>query len=363
MRLISRSITALVTLGCLSVGMQATGQPITLAVFGDWPYSKVLLDNAGLLLNSVNADPDVSLVMHLGDIHAGSDPCTSAGIEPPIPTANPGWNRKVYDIFARFNDPLVYTPGDNEWTDCHRKRSGSSGDPLKELAALRSLFFAQPERTLGKQRRKVSSQAVDFDPAYPDDAQFAENLMWQESGIVFLTVNMPGSSNDALPWQGRFENKALQEREIAARTSADIRWMQRAFGQADKTQAKAVVLAMQADMWERYAAALGGRGLRHYTRFVKKLAALSVQFARPVLLLNGDSHHYGWDQPMADPASFTGRLHGTPAVPNLTRIIVQGATEAPAEWLKLSIDPEMPYPFSWRNVPYCSHPERQCNNW
>ena len=72
---------------------------VTVAVFGDWPYSQFLLDNANLLTNSVNADPDVSLVIHVGDIHSGSQPCTSAGILPVLPGAIPGWNQSVYFWF------------------------------------------------------------------------------------------------------------------------------------------------------------------------------------------------------------------------------------------------------------------------
>ena len=48
-------------------------KPITLAVFGDWPYSQYLLDNASLLVNSINNDTSVNLVMHVGDIHSGSN--------------------------------------------------------------------------------------------------------------------------------------------------------------------------------------------------------------------------------------------------------------------------------------------------
>ncbi len=44
---------------------------LTIAVFGDWPYNQNLLTNAPLLLNSVNSDHDVSLVIHVGDIHSG----------------------------------------------------------------------------------------------------------------------------------------------------------------------------------------------------------------------------------------------------------------------------------------------------
>src|SRR5262249_55029091 len=68
---------------------------MVVAVFGDWPYNQNLLNNAPLLINSVNADRDVSLVIHVGDIHSGSQPCTSAGILPPTPSSDPNWTRQV----------------------------------------------------------------------------------------------------------------------------------------------------------------------------------------------------------------------------------------------------------------------------
>src|SRR5438105_11609778 len=121
----------------------------TIAVFGDWPYNDLLLKNANLLIDSVNADRSVQMVIHVGDIHSGSQPCTSAGILPPIPASNPGWNQAVFQRFQQFNVPVVYTPGDNEWTDCHKVKEKSAGDPLKELAAVRGLFFNRPGITLG----------------------------------------------------------------------------------------------------------------------------------------------------------------------------------------------------------------------
>jgi len=89
-------------------------RPITVAVIGDWPYNKLLLDNADLLIDSINADVNVSRLIHVGDIHAGSMPSTSADILPPIPQSNPGYNQKVYFQFQHFNKPVIYTPSDNE---------------------------------------------------------------------------------------------------------------------------------------------------------------------------------------------------------------------------------------------------------
>ena len=336
------------------------GRPLTIAVFGDWPYNQNLLTNGPLLTNSVNADRSVSLVLHVGDIHSGSQPCTSADILPPIASSDPGWNQRVYYQFQQFKVPVVYTPGDNEWTDCHKSKEKSAGDPLKELSSVRSLFFAKPGRSLGGTEKVLLSQSLVDDSAHPTDKKFVENVMWEDARVVFATLNMPGSNNDGLPWTGVFNNPAAQAQEAQERNDADLRWLKATFDRAEARRARAVVIGLQADMWDPAAAVAGGDGLFNYTPFVKKLAELSLHFGKPVLLINGDSHLYGSDHPLADPSSAAGLIHGTPAVPNLTRITVQGSTNGPAEWLRLSIDTRSAQPFSWQNVPYCKDPLTSC---
>ena len=122
---------------------------------------------------------------------------------------------------------------------------------------------------------------------------------------------------------------------------------------AEANRTQAVLIGLQADMWDPAALVPGGDGLGGYTAFVRVLADLSVHFAKPVLLINGDSHLYGTDQPLADPHSTTGVIHTTQPVPNLTRITVQGSTNKPREWLRLTIDPRSAQVFSWENVVYC----------
>lgn len=338
-----------------------SGSAITVAVFGDWPYNNLLLKNAKLLLDSVNADPAVRAVIHVGDIHSGSQPCTSAGILPPIATSNPGWNQAVFQVFQQFRAPVVYTPGDNEWTDCHKTKEGASGDPLKELRSVRGLFFSRPGVTLGASEMDVASQAQAFDAAHRADSQFVENVMWEDEHVVFVTLDVPGSNDDTVPWTGLFANPNAQAQERTDRDAANIHWLDSAFALAERRNAKAVVIALQADMWDLSALQPGGDGLGAYTPFVGHLADVAIAFGRPVLLLNGDSHLYQMDRPLADPSSATGVLHGTQAVPNLTRITVQGSTNAPAEWLRLTIDTaRSSAPFSWTNVPYCKDPLTSC---
>jgi hypothetical protein len=342
---------------------------VTIAVFGDWPYNKILLDSAPLLINSINADRDVSLVVHVGDIHSGSQACTSAGInnyngvtplQSPIPTSAPDYNQKIFFQFQQLKPPVVYTPGDNEWTDCHKTKEFKSGAPLNELAAVRQMFFSQPGRTLGIHDRKVWSQAEFFDPAHPEDKVFVENVIWEDVHTIFVTLNVPGSNNDTLAWTNGFEKQPDHDNEVAARNAANSRWLAAAFKLAHQSHAKAVVIAIQADMWDLTALPPSGDGLNAYTPFVQQIADLTSNFGKPVLLLNGDSHLFGADHPLADPSSPTGLVHHTQAVPNLTRITVQGSTNPPAEWLKLTIDTHKPGVFSWTNVPYCANPLVSC---
>lgn len=352
------------TVGAAQASNTPRNDQVTVAVFGDWPYADkttgndYLLDNAGLLINSINSDAGVSFIIHVGDIHSGHQPCTSAGILPAISTADPGWNQDIFYQFQQFKAPLVYTPGDNEWTDCHKSKEGTSGDPLKELASVRQLFFSRPGHTLGGQDMPVWSQATKFDPAHPEDAQYVENVMWENAKIMFVTINMPGGSNnddpDLAPWTAPFTDHAAQLQEQTQRTAADIRWLHAAFQQAIYDNDKAVVISTQADMWDPEALTAGHPGLSKYQPFIDELATDSRQFARPVLLLNGDSHVYEADHPLYD-ADLVG-IYNEPLVPNLLRITVQGSTNAPAEWLRLTIDPRQPQPFSWTNVVYCPTP-------
>jgi hypothetical protein len=92
-------------------------QPSTLAVFGDSPYGVKRGDTAQFdatpaFIDSINADPNVGLVLHIGNIHSGKQYCTQA------------YDQSIFDQWKRFADPLVYTPGDNEWTDCHKPAEG-----------------------------------------------------------------------------------------------------------------------------------------------------------------------------------------------------------------------------------------------
>ena len=350
-------------------GENESANRTTIAVFGDWPYSAELLQSAPLLVDSINSDPKVRLVLHVGDIHSGSMPCTGVGLDPTPAKAVPGWNQGIFDIFQQFKDPVVYTPGDNEWTDCHKNKEFATGAPLLELAAVRNLFFPTPGVTIGGRKKKVASQALVDNHQFPGDAQFVENVLWEESRVVFVTLNVPGSNDDGLPWTGGAGNPFLDETarmaEVLGRDAANLRWLDRAFDLAESDDARGVLIGLQADMWDPAAIVPGGDGLNNYDALVQEIATRARHFGRPVLLINGDSHLFETDKPLsaafyADPATVGDFHHVGYAVDNFTRITVQGSTNKPGEWLRLTIDPHSASVFSWENVVYCESTNTAC---
>jgi len=337
----------------------AGGAPIamTLAAYGDAPYGTTPTDTSETLatpafIANVNADPDVSLVVHVGDIHSGKQYCTQA------------YDQQVFDLWTAFVDPLIYTPGDNEWTDCHKVAEDggaynattmvidyvldgmgnpvdyANGDPVANLALVRSIFYPTAGQSLGTNKQPVLSQAQVLDPAHPGDAAYVENVMWEQSNVLFVAINLPGgSNNDQDVWYGAPTATAAQTQEAATRTAADLRWLDLAFAQAQADSVAAIVVIAQADMWDPEKGAAHQAG---YEPFVMNVATHTAAFGKPVLMLNGDSHVYQTGNPM-DPSDPNYAMHPGYNVPNFHRIVVHGST-VPLEWLKVTVDPAVNAP-------------------
>ena len=156
----------------------SSAKPLTAAVIGDVPYGDDQEAAFGTLIDAVNADPKVRDVVHVGDIKSGSTVCSDSRCA------------SVAAAFATFEDPLIYTPGDNEWTDRHRINNGQF-DPLERLDALRSVFFAEPGEPVGRHPKQLAAQQG-----------FPENVLWTGSRVTFATVHVIGSNNGLSPWTG-----------------------------------------------------------------------------------------------------------------------------------------------------------------
>jgi hypothetical protein len=200
----------------------------------------------------------------------------------------------------------------------------------------------------------VLSQALIPSPTHPADRQFVENVIFIESQVLFVVLDLPGgSNNDSDVWYGAPVPSAAQTQEIEERTGATLRWLEIAFTLAKVPALRGVVIQAQADMWDPEKGAAHQAG---YEPFVKSVADHTVALGKPVLMLNGDSHTFVTDNPFS-PDNPVSPVHPGYTVPNFHRIVVHGST-LPLEYLRLTVDPketrpegpEAFGPFSWERV-------------
>jgi hypothetical protein len=295
--------------------------PFTIAVFGDMPYGDAKLAELPRLLDLIDSDPKVDLVAHLGDIKAGKNSdCSDA------------YFAMVKGLYDGLKDPFLYTPGDNEWTDCHvATKNNGFYVPTERLQAIRALFYPVPGQTLGGRRKQVLTQADD-----PQNSAYVENTMFMESQVVFAALNITGSNNDLVPW-GAVPANAIdypsQAQESASRAQANSAWLNKAFALATANDAAAVVLFAQADMWDTTEPTLAG-----FDALVTQIGTLAAAFGKPVLLLEGDSHRFKVDNPFSAASPLHGLHPATPVAENVTRLVVEGS-DGRTEYVRLTIDP------------------------
>lgn len=253
-----------VFVGFLLVAVAAQAEPVRFFALGDAPYSDGEMVYLRTLLQEASAQSP-PFIIHIGDIKGGSQPCSDARIQ------------GVADLFRAQPVPFFYTPGDNEWTDCHRRRAGAR-DPLERLAVLRQIVFSDAAVLHTGALRPVVP-----DPAYP------ENLYFSHDGVLFVLIHVVGSNNNLKPKNG------AAMAEFKARAAANRALLERASAAANATQARALVLAFHANpLFEE-------RGPRRGFVAVKQdLRRLLADYSGSVLLIHGDTHRFRFDHPLVD---------------------------------------------------------------
>jgi hypothetical protein len=314
-----RKIVSVVVLLCLvAVKWGVTAQqtpdwgsgiaPFAFALIGDMPYGAARETPFTRLVAEINRDNAVDFVMHAGDIKAGSERCDNDLI------------LRRFGLYETFQRAFVFTPGDNEWTDCHRVNNGQY-NPLERLAFLRSVFFPQVGQTTGGQRRPVRSQAEGLD--YPE---FVENVMFRKQSVMFATVHVVGSNNDLEPWLGISPTDSCslprpdRIAEFERRQAAALAWLDEVFTAAADT--KGLFLLIQANPYNLPSdPVLCPSG---FEVFLTHLETRAQEYAKPVMLAHGDDHFFFVDQPL----------------PNVLFSRVQTYGEGLVHWVKVHVDPK-----------------------
>ncbi|MDQ3896388.1 MAG: metallophosphoesterase [Actinomycetota bacterium] len=294
---------ALVLAACSSGGDDAAATPrgagdrFEFAVIGDYPYGADQVSKFDRLIEMINEERP-ALVLHVGDV--GAQPCTDSALNTSLAT------------LRRFTMPVVYTPGDNEWTDCHE----AGADPIERLRRVRQLYFPT-DQSLGAKPLTLTRQS----------AEYPENSRFDFGGLTFVAVHWVGSNNGT----GRTPEA---DAEAAARSAAGLEWVRAGFQAARAANSKGIVVFFQADPnFDLYRV-----GVRNaHTELLRTLERESIAYRRPVLVVHGDTHVFRVDK----------ALYGSTDTPieNVTRLENFGSPQV--HWSRVTVDPSGPELFSF----------------
>ena len=310
--------SVLILLWCLTTAAsaQAHTKPISIGLFGDTPYSQRERELLPKLMAEMDAE-ELAFVIHDGDIKSGGSPCTDEAF------------LDILGVFMASVHPLIYVPGDNEWTDCHRSSNGSY-DPQERLEKLRTLFFAG-EKTLGQRQFALVRQSQD--PAF---AAYREHVRWEAAGVVFVGLNLPGSYNN---YDGTRRGSG-PSKEFLQRSPVVSLWLQQAFARARAIRAAGLMVIVQGNPGFETAAV--DRAHPGFSSFLNQLREETLAFAGQVVLVHGDSHIHQINQPLLDSAA-------QEVVANFTRVETYGSPWM--GWIKATVDAKDPQVFRFEPRP------------
>lgn len=273
---------------------------------GDMPYNiPADYQKFDRLIAAVNRMKP-AFTIHVGDIKSGSQPCSDEIFQ------------KTLDQFQTFDGALIYTPGDNEWTDCHRRQSGSF-DPRERLKRLRQMFYPDPAKSLGKTPMAVESQGK----LMPEFSTYVENSRFEKNGVLFIGIHVVGSNN------GFEAIDPEAAKEFFERDKANVAWLDTSFKRAQEIGAKAVVVFTQAEFDQ---ARFPNGSMPRQSGFTNVLDAIdkgATTFGKPVLVVNGDEHFIEL-KPLKNSRG--------KAIPNVLKLMVYGEGDVHA--VRVIVDPD-----------------------
>src|SRR5258705_682045 len=314
-----------------------------IGLWGDLPYSDVqALTGVPNLIADMNRH-DLAFTAHDGDLKAGN--ATVGSVTPT--TCSDALYLQGLNYFNSLKAPAIFTPGDNDWTDCDRPSNGGFSS-LERLDHERALFFSTPF-SLGQHRLHQPVQTAPLCLGVSGMAPCVENRRWTLGGVTYATINIQGSCNNLC-------DTAPNPAEFAARNQADILWVQETFEEARTLNSAAIMLITQAD--PGFDLSDGTRApLRDpktlaetdgqpdgFQSFLLALRDQVVAFQKPVAYVHGDSHYFRVDKPFQN--SKGQRLE------NFTRVETFGDNQAngnnDVNWLKVLVDPSSREVFAYQ---------------
>ncbi|MBO0744299.1 MAG: hypothetical protein J2P43_04705 [Candidatus Dormibacteraeota bacterium] len=294
-----------------------------IGLWGDMPYSTeqatVGVPNMISDMNSQN----LAFTAHDGDLKE-SGPCDAA------------LYNQALGYFNSLNAPAVFTPGDNDWTDCD-EQGAVSMNSLDRLDYERKVFF-NTSSTMGRRTLVQEVQSTPLCKGVSGSVPCVENRRWTVGSVTYATLNIAGTCNNLC-------GVAPDPAEFQARNAADIAWMQQTFEEAKQKGSAAVMLISQANpSWNRDPATLAGSQPDGFQAFLSALRDQVIAFKKPVVYVHGDSHTFTVDKPFVN-AQGAG-------LENFTRLQTFGDHPEfgnnQIQWVKVNVDPKSREVFSFQ---------------
>jgi hypothetical protein len=270
-----------------------------IGLWGDLPYSdEQALVGVPNLIADMNSQ-QLAFTVQDGDLKAGS------GI-PGSKTVTTCANALYTQALGYFNSlkaPAIFTPGDNDWTDCDRPANGGFSS-LERLDYERKFFFSTPF-SLGQHRLRQDVQTAPLCLGISGNVPCVENRRWILGGVVYATLNIQGSCNNLC-------DTNPDPAEFAARNAADIVWMQETFAVAKQRNAAGIMFISQADpgfdasdatrapVRDPMTLAETDGQPDGFQQFLAALRAEVIVYEKPVAYVHGDSHYFRVDKPFLD---------------------------------------------------------------
>jgi len=276
-------------------------------VMGDIPYTEDEERVFPELLKRTDAEA-LAFVIHVGDFKRERDECSDSVY---------AQRKAQFDSSAH---PLIFTPGDNDWTDCRRPKIGPR-DPIERLARLRQVFFAN-RQSLGRSPIETAAQDACLEPpaAGCGCGAHPENRQWTRGAVRFVTLNIPGSDNNV-------GIDRANDEEARCRNEANRRWLESAVHATQAADVHALVVVIHANPWVNERPGV-------YDDFLQQMAQAAWRLGKPILFVHGDTHTYRVDMPFVD-------AMGYPRA-RITRLEPPGSPKI--GWVKVTVDradPEM----------------------
>ena len=326
-------------------------------LWGDMPYSDVQAQTGVPNLIADMNGADIAFSVHNGDLKAGRG--TSGSATPT--TCADGLYTQGLGYFNGLKQPAIFTPGDNDWTDCDRNENGNFVD-VERLQHERQLFFSS-NQSLGQKTMTLAVQSSpttgdgsclgwNYTTNSPQSTACVENRRWTYKGVTYATLNVQGTCNNRC--SSGAGDPAGDEAEYQARNKADLAWLDQTFDEANAQNSVGVMIIWQADPGFDTSGYQGAPKrdpkTLHETDgnpdglfdLLSELRTQTIAFEKPVVLVHGDSHYFMVDKPLLDSS---GRR-----VENFTRVETFGDHVAIAagdpewdtndvHWVKALVDP------------------------